>query len=281
MMWSSRKCCRSVLFVLFMLAQTGHAAEPAPALRVGIVPYLSPNVLMSLFAPVREHLQRELRRPVELYTAPDVRSFVKKTLSPDYDVLISSAHLSRLAQTRGGYLPEVQFSDDLYGVIFVAKQSAIRDVADLRDKKLAVTDRTILVNIAVLNALSQININESKLRLRPNINQNTALLSIAQGDNDAAIAAHFAPDQMPEQQRGELREIFRTKALPNVIVSTSPKLPVMDRTAISNAMLTLADSTEGKNFLKNSRYGGVKKIDVASMKELDIYLPETLRQLGQ
>lgn len=273
---------RYLLLLLVVLTPAVHPVYAAEsALRVGIVPYLSPNVLMSLFAPLREHLQRSLRRPVELYTAPDVRSFVKKTLSTDYDIVISSAHLSRLAQLRGGYLPTVQFSNDLFGVILVAKQSAIRNLDDLRGKKLAITDRSILVNIAVFNAIGRLGIREDLLRLRPSINQNTALLSLTQGENDAAIAAHFALDQMPAEQRGELREIFRTGALPNVIVSASPKLSAPERDAIGKAMLSLSANEEGKNFLKTSRYGGVKTVDAASLKQLDIYLPETLRQLGQ
>lgn len=280
-MFSGSALCRKLLLALSFMSTLASAAEPVSALRVGIVPYLSPNVLMSLFAPVRNHLHQELKRPIELYTTTDVQSFVKKTMHPDYDILISSAHLSRLAQNKGGYLPVAQFSNDLYGVIFVASNSAIHQIGDLRGKRLAITDRSILVNIAVFDALSRAGIAESQMRLQPSINQNTSLLSIAQGENDAAITAHFSLDQMPAAQRGELREIFRTKALPNVIVSVSPNRSVAERNAISHAMLTLPDTKEGAVFLKTSRFGGVKLVDDATMKALDTYLPETLRHQGQ
>ena len=77
----------------------------AETIRIGIIPYLTPGVLMSLFQPLRLQLQKDLGQPVELFTAPDVRSFARRTLKPDFDIVITAAHQARLAQLESGYHP--------------------------------------------------------------------------------------------------------------------------------------------------------------------------------
>jgi len=270
---------RWLVLLLAFTTPMSDAGELQPNIKVGILPYLSPQVLITLFAPVSEQLRQQTGSSVELYTATDVPGIVKKSLHQDFDVLIMSAHFSRLLQKRAGYIPAIQFTNDLYGSVFVADNSNISKLADLRSKRLAVTDRSVLVNLAVFKALQDEHIRESDLVVRPSLNQNAALLSLAKGENDAAIAAHFALDQMPEEQARRCREIFRTQALPNMMISFSSRLSEKQRQALTLALLSLPDTQAGAQFLKNSRFGGVKKIELSSMRELDKYLPETLKYL--
>jgi phosphonate transport system substrate-binding protein len=256
------------------------AAENVRSIQIGIVPYLSPQVLMSLFAPVREHLQEELGVPVQLYTATDVPTFISKSLHNDYDVVIASAHFSRLLQLRASYQPLVQFSSDLFGSVLVARNSPLRQLTDLRQHCLAITDRTILVNLVIFKALADKRIKDSDLILHLNASQNTALLMVAQKDCDAAITAHFALDQMLATPRSELREIYRTEALPNMFISASKKLTETQRNLITQAMFHLSSTLPGQQFFSTSKFGGIQRADMASMKKLDQYLPETLKYLG-
>jgi phosphonate transport system substrate-binding protein len=77
---------------------------PRP-LVIGVIPYLSPSVLLNLFAPVRDHLQKALGRPVVLYTATDVPTYVRRCLNDEYDLQLSSAHFTRLVQRRRATIP--------------------------------------------------------------------------------------------------------------------------------------------------------------------------------
>jgi len=268
------------LALLFALATPmPDAAEVQRHIKVGILPYLSPQVLVTLFAPVREQLQQQTGGTVELYTATSVPRIVKKSMHQDFDVLIMSAHLTRLLQKRVGYVPALQFTNDLYGSVFVADHSSMTKLADLRGKRLAVTDRAVLVNLAVFKSLHEEHIHEKEFTVRPSMNQNAALLSVAKGENDATIAAYFALDQMPEEQARRCREIFRTQPLPNMMISFSSRLNEKQRQALTAALLSLPETEAGAQFLKSSRFGGVKKIDLSKMPELDKYLPETLKYL--
>ncbi|MBR7782780.1 phosphate/phosphite/phosphonate ABC transporter substrate-binding protein [Undibacterium luofuense] len=255
-------------------------AETARPLVIGVIPYLSPSVLLNLFAPVRDHLQKALGRPVVMYTATDVPTYVRRCLNDEYDLLLSSAHFTRLVQRRSASIPLTRFRDSLYGMIYVAGQSGVQHISQLKGKRIALTDRTILVNLEMFRMLRKSNIPESDVQLRMSANMNSALLSVAHGEADAAMTAHFAIDQMPASQRSDFRSILQTDPLPNIHLSASPRISPGDRQKIQQAMMTLGDQANGLLFLQRSRFGGVELADEKILKTLDVYLADTLHYLG-
>lgn len=268
------------LALLLCCGLNGMVFAQQEALRVGIIPYLTPNVLISLFQPLRLHLEKELGRPVELYTATDVRSFARRTLKPDFDIVITAAHQARLAQLDGGYLPLARFTGPLHAAVVVARNSPLTQLTDLRGRQIAITDRSILVNIVMSKTLADLKLSDTDFGFVTVNSQNTAIISVAQGKSDAAIIAHFALDQSPEDQRQAVRVIYRSDVLPNVTLLASPKLDQALREKIGASLLRLAGSPEGADFLEKSRYQGIQKADADFMKTLDPYLKETRKQLG-
>lgn len=267
------------LAIALWLGLASHLHAQPEALRIGIIPYLTPNVLISLFQPLRLQLEKDLGRPVELYTAPDVRTFARRTLKPDFDIVITAAHQARLAQLEGGYLPLARFTGPLHAAVVVSKNSSARHLADLKGRRIAVTDRSILVNIAMSRLFAEQGINEKDLHYLPVNSQNTGILTVARGDADAAIIAHFALDQSPAEQRDAVRSIFRSAVLPNVTLLASPALDGSRREQIRQSLLHFPKTADGAKFLETSRFQGIQPADEAFMKSLDPYLKETRRQL--
>lgn len=274
------KIRRIWLAALFLLLAVPARAQPEP-LTVGIVPYLTPNVLIGLFQPLRRHLENELGRPVELYTAPDVRSFVRRTLKPDFDLVVTAAHFARLAQIEAGYRPLVRFSGPLHATVIVAKDSSVRELKDLRGRRIAVTDRALLVNISAFKALAEAGIGEKDISPVSVNTQNTATLKVAGGDADAAIIAHFALNQVPPEQRSGIRPLFRSDALPNVTLLAKPTLAAPEIDRLRRTLLRLESTPEGARFLQQSGFQGIEAADEAYAGKLDAFLPETRRQLAQ
>lgn len=268
------------LALLLCCGLIGSAVAQQEALRVGIIPYLTPNVLMSLFQPLRQHLEKDLGRPVELYTATDVRSFARRTLKPDFDIVITAAHQARLAQLDGGYQPLARFTGPLHAAVIVARNSPLQQLNDLRDRRIAITDRSILVNIVMTKTLADLKLSDKDFDFVTVNSQNTGIISVAQGESEAAIIAHFALDQSPEDQRRAVRVIYRSDALPNVTLLGSSKLDAALTERIRASLLSLPNTPDGAAFLEKSRYQGIQKADEPFMKTLDPYLKETRKQLG-
>lgn len=268
-----------VAFVL-CFAGIGSVNAGQEPLRIGIIPYLTPSVLLSLFQPLRQHLEKDLGKPVEIFTAPDVPTFARRMLRKEFDIVITAAHQARLAQVDADYLPIARFSGPLHASIVVGKDSQLKQIGDLKGKRIAVTDRSILVNIAMGKIFAENGIREQDIQYVPVNSQNTGILTVARGEADAAIIAHFALDQSPQEQRNAVRSIFRSPELPNVTFLLDSKLSAAEREQIGRSLLRLPKTTEGSNFLEQSKYQGIVPTNNEFMKSLDPYLAETRRQLG-
>ena len=262
------------------LGWAGAPVAQQETLRVGVIPYLPPNVLIALFQPLRLQLEKDTGQPVALFTAPDVRSFARRTLKPDFDLIITAAHQARLAQVEGGYLPVARFTGPLHATMVVGKDSTVQRLGELRGKRIAVTDRSILVNIAMSRIFADQGLSEKDVQYVPVNSQNSAILAVARGEAEAAVIAHFTLDQSPQDQRNAVRSIFRSDVLPNVTLLASPRLPASQRALISKSLLAVPGTPEGSDFLEKSRFQGIQATDEAFMKRLDAYLPETRKQLG-
>jgi phosphonate transport system substrate-binding protein len=265
--------------VLITLSPAAGASD-RPALRVAVVPYLTTSVLLKLFEPIRAHLEGELKRPVELYTAPDIRTHVRRIQKPDFDAVITAAHMGRLAQLDAGYVPVAGFESPLKGIITVHKESAIRDISELKGKTLSVNDRLLLVSIVTLQDLRNRGLRFEDVRFVSSVTQNSSLLSVARGDVDAAITAIFTLNQIPEAQRQDIRTIYTTDRLPNVMFLANPRLSAAERDAMRRALTGFGRTPAGEQFFATSGYNGIVPLDDAYMKTIDIYIPETRRILA-
>lgn len=276
----TRKQWLASLLTACWLCLGGLAHAQTMPLRIGVIPYLTPSILISLFQPLRQQLEKDLGQPVQLFTAPDVRTFARRTLKPDFDIVITAPHQARLAQLEGGYLPGVRFTGPLHAAVVVPVNSPIRTLEELKGRKIAMTDRSILVNIALLKLLADQGIGERDLQLFAVNSQNTGILSVARNESDAAVIAHFALDQSPPEQRQSVRSIFQSDPLPNVTILLSPRLDEQTRKRIQQSLLALPKTVDGARFLEQSRFLGIQVADESFMKTLDPYQSETRKQLG-
>ena len=269
--------CAWLMVVTVLTVASAHAEERA--LRVGVLPYLTTNVLITLFQPLRTHLEQKLGRPVELYTAPDVPTFVRRTLDSSYDLTVISPHHARLIQIDAGHIPLVRFSGPLQAAVAVRSESPLRDVSELRGRRVTVSDRSFLTNIVTMRRLASMRIGEKDLRLTTVSSQNNALMAMARGDADAAIITRFVLNQIPLAQREGFRLIYTSEALPNLVLIARPGLPQGEREALRQVLLTLPTTPDGRAFLQKSRFQGIQDVTPVFMRQLDSYLPETRRQL--
>lgn len=275
--------CVVMLAGLGFLLTTGAArAQPEP-LRMALIPYLSPSVLVPLFQPLARHLAKDVGRPVELYSAPSIRAHVDRILRPEYDIIFSAPHFGRLSQLDAGYVPIGSFERPLVGVITVKNDGPIRDISQLRGSTVAINDRLVLNSILTLAELGKRGIGIGDIRIVPAASQNSAILSVASGDVDAAITVNFAIGQIPQERQEEVRVLFRTDeipAMPGTLILVHPAMPRKERERLQTSLMSFAGTDEGKRFLVTSNYKDVVKVTPAGLRNLDIYMPELRRLLA-
>ena len=78
-------------------AVLGQAARPGGSFQVGIAPHTSARVILEMYQPLRVFLEKSLARPVEIVTAPDFTEFARRGMEQQYDLAVTTGHLSRLS----------------------------------------------------------------------------------------------------------------------------------------------------------------------------------------
>jgi phosphonate transport system substrate-binding protein len=272
-----------VLFSVSLALAIGRAGAQEQPLRMALIPYLSPNVLVPLFQPLASHFEKDLGRPVALFTAPTIRSHVDRILRPEFDIIFSAPHFGRLSQLDAGYVPIGSFERPLKGVITVKKNGAIKTVEQLKGRTIAINDRLVLNSILTLQELEKRGISPGDIKIVPAASQNSAILSVIAGDVDAAITVNFALSQVPADKLEQIHVLFQTgdvASMPSTLILVHPNMPKDQQSKLRASLLRFGETAEGKQFLVVSSYKNVVPINPAHLKNLDIYLPELRRLLA-
>jgi len=256
------------------------AAADKATLEIGLVPNVSARTLLAAYQPMRAFLEQQLGQPVQLFTAPDFKTFYQRTARAEYDVILTPAHFARLAQTEAGYVPLATYRRELSALLIVARDNPIKDISDLRGKSVAVVDPLAIVTMRGLQWFKE-------HALQPNIDftvrisapHNTAVHAVMHGDTEAAIVGSGPYRIMPSELRAGTRILAILGSVPNATFLASPKLPAGAAERIRAALLAFADSSEGRKFNADYGYGGMLAVDPENLSAMDGYAAEAKKRL--
>lgn len=247
------------------------AAQATPLI-VGVLPTLSPRVLLNNYQPFRAYLEQTLKRPVELVTATDFAAFHKSTMAGDYDIVVTAAHLGRLAQTEGGYIPLATFKAENRAMLVTSRAAPFKSIRDLRGHAVAALDRFALITSQALFWLETQGLREgTDFRLLQTSSHNSAAYSVLSGESMLAIISPAGWGQMPANIRDDLQVFANLPAIPGLMLLANPRL-AREVPRLKSALLAFSpDLPEGKQFFAATRYQGIREITPEEMKSLDPY----------
>lgn len=268
-----------LILVLFVAAFSRHATATdatVKPLEIGIIPNVSTHALFAAYQPLRLYLEQRLDRPVILLTAPDFKTFYERTGRGDYDLAITPPHLARLAEIESGYVPLTTYQNELDALLLVARNGSIKTVADLRGKSIGMPDLLALAPMAGRHWLEQRGLKAgTDYTLRITAPHNTAVLSVMRGDTDAAIVGSGPYQLMPAELRDGVRILANVGTVINATFMAHPRLSADERTRIKGALLAFAnESPEGKKFVRDNEFGGMKPLSSRNLKTMDRYTKE-------
>jgi phosphonate transport system substrate-binding protein len=244
-------------------------ARAAPALRIGVLPYLSPRTLLLEFAPLRAFLEQELRRGVAIRTAPDLARFLARSHAGDFDLVITAPHFARLAQREHGFVPLTAIRADFYALVLVQQQAKAENLRDLRGQALHLPNRLSYVSLKAEDLLLQRGIDTRyDLRAYYYSTDNNAILALAHGGNGAAVAQRSVFESMPAEISGRLRILGSTQSALSLIVMAPPRLPADQLRALTQALARFPYTAQGLQFFQTSHAEFVPA-DAATMAQLD------------
>lgn len=256
------------------------AAQENP-LVVGILPTLSPRVLIGNYQPFRLYLERSLKRPVELVTATNFTVFHQGTIAGKYDLIVTAAHLARLAQMEAGYSPLTTYQSVNRAVLLTSQASPLKSIKDLSGATVATLDRSALIVSQTVIWLQEQGLQLSKdYRLLETSSHNSAAYSVLSGESVLAIVSPAGLKQMPADIQGGLQVFATLPPLPALMWLANPRLESAVPRLKSVLLAFSPTLAEGKEFFDKTGYMNMREITPEEMKSLDPYIPYLKQNLG-
>lgn len=257
------------LCLIFLLSFSAQADTPSNEsckqyghLTFGILPFLSNEQLVIQFSPLAKYLSEKLKLPVRIETAPDFAEFIKRThQGNNYDILFTAPHFYPRAHDEANYqLVASVDSPGMWAVIVAPKKSHIYTLQDLKGKRLATAHPAALSTLLVKKHLRNAGINpETDLTLVATPSHDASLLSSYHGVTDASSLMQPPYTAASEQVRKNMRIIARTESSPHIPISVNPRLNQACRTEITDLLLNMSHTEQGREALSHNRFSGFRK----------------------
>jgi phosphonate transport system substrate-binding protein len=275
-----------VLMFIFAISAWPASADVTTVvktLEIGVVPYMSPRVLVASYEPMRLYLEQHLGKPVKIYTSSGFKPFLLNAQRGDYDLVISPAHFARILQTNNRFTPFLRYSSGGRGLVMTALDSPIKTPQDLRGKIIALPDQLSLASIVCMTHLGEDGLKpgtDFHLLIVPSFA--AAILAVQKGDALAAVSAPGALVQMAPELRASVRPVLDTGDFINLIYLAHPRLGKTTVDKLNHALLKFGnDTSEGKQFFSSTGFGSFVPATAKEMNSLDRYVAETKRLLDE
>lgn len=261
-----------LLLLLISILPFPLAAEAQP-LRLGIMPFNSTLALIRTHQPLREHLQKALGQPVEIYTSANYDAFQRDSLAGSFDILVTGPHFGVMC-IKTGYVPLVRYNTALQPVFVLTKGSDIRQVEDFRGKRIGLPNRLSVSAIGGLRWLREQGlVADRDFFVLEKTTHGAAIAAVAVGDLDAALTTYTPLKQVPEDVREHIRVMPTEVEVPHLMTLAHERLGAASIEQIRKALTRFPTTPEGKVFFEKTGYRGYLPIDDQSIAELEPYIP--------
>ena len=253
------------LFCLLCLT-SNHALSQEHALRLGILPYLNVHKLYRVYLPVKRELEQALARPVILASAPNYSSFLERTASGEFDLVVTAPHFALLAEQESEFRRVARARPQLQGALIVRKDSGIQTVRELEGRTVAMPDKLAIITLlgeALLNVSGLDTEEDLQIKHTPGINR--SILLVNRGQADAAISVAGSLNSMPVHVQDSLRVLSLTASTPHLMFMASPSLNNQDYMQIKTSLMRFSKTSSGDRFFRDSRLLGLEEISDADM----------------
>jgi phosphonate transport system substrate-binding protein len=245
----------------------------AGTLRLGVFPYFSAEQLVALHYPLKDYLAQTSGLHIRLVSAPDFRTFKRRTAEGRYDLLITAPHLGRMAERQAGYR-WLGVTVNRSEAVFVAlRDTGIRGLADLQSKRLALPPRLAIIHQMALETLEGAGLKPGRdLAIMPRRTHDQALYAVIRGDADAAAVGRPTWLRYDAPGKERLQVIGRSASIPGFALMAHSRLAPEMRERLRKALHAFAGTREGKAYFSATGLGGVRMIEPADLALLDHYL---------
>lgn len=268
------------VFGLTMI-EPASAQQSTASFGIGVLPNVSARVILTSYQPMREYFERELKRGVDIATAPDFRAFAENTRRGDYQLVVTAANLGRVAQVDSNWHPLAIYDPKIPAILVALADNANASVTQLRGKSLALANPQSLVALAGLEWLGVQGLRHgADFKTVTAANDDSLGAVLRTGEAPLAIMSMGEFRAKPEAMRNTLRIVTEIAKLPGFLVMANPGLPAAEVKRLKTLILAFPQTDEGKKFFALSGFANIREVTEPELKTLDSFNDITRQGLG-
>jgi len=248
-------------------------AQAVYALRLGVMPYVSPARLVEVFTPLKVYLGEALGQPVSLATAPDLGIFDERTRAGEYDLVITAPHLARKAEKLAGLQRVAMSSNTSRAMLVALRSSPLRNFAGLRGQTLVMPSRHGIIHQMTLKTLADAGIDPVKdLKILETSTHNNALEMVLKGESDAAAFGEPTWESQTDAVRAKLHVLGRSEVVPGFMVMAHPAMSAERVSVLQQVLRDLSSHATGPAYFKASGLKAFVPVNDAAMRQMDAFI---------
>lgn len=256
------------------------AAQPTggPPLRVGLVPYLSTRALISLYQPLREHLERALQRPVRLYTAQDFRTLAINARNGEYDIALLPPHIVRIAVADWGHQFVARFAQTSEVQLVTLPTTALELPDALRGRSIAAIDPLSITTLVLRRWLSDRGLTVGRdVDIRYVRSMSSGVVALERGDAVALVGAIGQFRDVVDGSAAQVKVAAALAAIPTPAFVAHGRVPAEGIARIREALLAFVPQSAGAGISQSPFVAG----RVEDFEGVESYAAEVRRLLAE
>lgn len=254
------------------------APGPAVPLNIGLVPFLSTRQMLGVFEPMRAHLERQLGRPVQFYTAASFAKLMANARAPDQPFTMMPMHLGVVATEDWGFQWVVRSTMQSVVQLWVtgARATALPGTQALRGRRVAIGDPLSVATLMFLRWRADNGLADS-LAATSYPNMGAALRAQQRGETDYVLAPEAGLRDALAGSEVEVHSVLRIGEVLTPGFVASPAARPADVEALRSALLSfLVEGARGA--ASGARFAPVAPGDVEPYRP---YAAEARRLLAE
>lgn len=244
-----------------------------PGYTLGVFPHLPPRQLEKVFAPIAARLGKAIGRKVKLRSSSTYEKFMENLDGGSYDIVfVQPFDYIHIADSMN-YKPLATRNELLAAILVVAKDSPIKNLEQLRNKKIAFPPKVSAVSRLTMGFLKKNKFSPGKdVSISHHRSHVSCMQQVLIGTADACATAAPALRFFQHKMKVELKIVAKSISIPHTLFATHPRVSDKDRQVMLTIILSLQKSEEGRKILaqgklkpfvviSDEKYNVVRKLD--------------------
>lgn len=253
-------------------------AQPAKVFRIGVAPHSSARVIIEMYQPLRQHLEKALYLSVEIVTAPDFTEFARRAVAQQYDLVITTGHQARLLQSDAAHLPLLTYKADFRAVALVFRDSPYQKPVDLAGAVALGLSPSSLVTLWGEHWLHRNNVTNVTMKYVSAADSTAQLVIKGEG----AVAFHSLANYLSLSPGVQSQLRILAESVPmagRVYVLNRRHAALHDK--ILAALWAFAETTEAQQYFARYKLQGYRALAPRELVEMEPYASEVRKVLAK